>query len=219
MIELYTKTGDLISYHSLLALIPDYGLVVTLLVAGPAGVQGEVTGSTMTLMLSRLVQTLLPAVEQAGKAEAGRVYAGTYTDQATNSSVTISLDDDGPGFAITRFVMRGVDVPRTDPGGTLPPAMPPKLDPPMRYRLYPTTANSEAQTSWRAVGTRATVKEVEAMDAQFVWPMASCLTWAMMDRVTHNLGARDHFVFDVEGGKARSVEAVGYGVKMKRECK
>jgi hypothetical protein len=219
MIELYTKTGDLISYHSLLALIPDYGLVVTLLVAGPAGVQGEVTGSTMTLMLSRLVQTLLPAVEQAGKAEAGRVYAGTYTDQATNSSVTISLDDDGPGFAITRFVMRGVDVPRTDPGGTLPPAMPPKLDPPMRYRLYPTTANSEAQASWRAVGTRATVKEVEAMDAQFVWPMASCLTWAMMDRVTHNLGARDHFVFDVEGGKARSVEAVGYGVKMKRECK
>ncbi len=214
MIELYTKTGDLISYHSLLVLIQDYDLVATLLVAGP-----EASSTAMPLMLSRLIQTLLPAVEKAGKTEARAAYAGTYTDRATNSSVTLSLDDDGPGFAISRYAMRGVDVPATDPGSTLPPATPPRLDPPMRYRLYPTAAGSGRQTSWRAVGTRATAGQVQGADGMFVWPMASCLTWAMMDRVTYNMGARDHFVFDVEGGKARRVEAVGYGVVMEREGK
>lgn len=213
MIEIYTKTGDLIAYHSILVLIPDYDLVATLLLAGP-----EVSGSAMTLMLSRLIRTLLPAVEQAGKAEARAAYAGTYADKATNSSITLSLSDDGPGFAISRYVIRGVDVPSTDPGSTLPPATPPRLDLPMRYRLYPTTANSGRQTSWRAVGTRATAAQVEKADAQIVWSMASCLTWAMMDRVTYNMGARDHFVFDLEGGKVKGLEAVGYGVVMKKDC-
>ncbi|KAG7294063.1 hypothetical protein NEMBOFW57_004125 [Staphylotrichum longicolle] len=213
MIEIYTKTGDLIAYHSILVLIPDYDLVATMLLAGP-----EVSGSAMTLMLSRIIQTLLPAVEQAGKAEARAAYGGTYVDKATNSSITLSLSDDGPGFSISRYVIRGVDVPSTDPGSTLPPATPPRLDPPMRYRLYPATANSGRQTSWRAVGTRGTAAQVDKADAQIVWPMASCLTWAMMDRVTYNMGARDHFVFDVERGKVKGVEAVGYGVFMKKEC-
>jgi hypothetical protein len=41
----------------------------------------------------------------------------------------------------------------------------------------------------------------------------------MMDRATFEFKARDHFVFDVQGGKATGVEAVGYGVSMRRECK
>ncbi|KAK4154098.1 beta-lactamase-like protein 2 [Chaetomidium leptoderma] len=203
MIEVITKTGDLISYYSILLLIPDYDLVATLLVAGPGG-PGEISGSALNLMASRLVATFLPALEKAGKAEVEAAYGGTYTDKKTNSSITLSLNDDGPGFSISKYVIRGVDIPTTDPGSTLPPAKVPFLDPPMRYRLYPASTKSDTQTSWRAVGTRGTAEQVEMSDAQIVWPMASCITWAMMDRVTFMGGARDHFVFDVEKGKLAS---------------
>ncbi|KAK3292926.1 beta-lactamase/transpeptidase-like protein [Chaetomium fimeti] len=223
MIELYTKTGDLINYHSQLVLIPDYDIVVTLLVAGPSG-PGEGSQTSMTLMMSRIVQSLLPAIEAAGKAETAAAYAGTYTDKRTNSTLTLSLDaaaaaDDGPGVAITQYIIRGVDVPRTDPGSTLPPATPPTLDPPMRYRLYPASTGAEGKTSWRAVGTMNTAEQVAQQDALFAWPMNSCITWAMMDRSTFEFGARDHFVFDVVEGKVKGVEAVGYQVHLTKECK
>ncbi|KAK4143391.1 beta-lactamase-like protein 2 [Dichotomopilus funicola] len=218
LIELYTKTGDLISYHAILVLIPDYDLVVTVLVAGPGGV-GEAGTAETTGIMSRVVEMLVPAVEEAGKAEAEGKYAGRYVDRDTNSSLTFAVDNDGPGLAITEYVIRGVDVPSTDPGSTLPPATPPRLDPPMRYRLYPATGSkSEREEAWRAVGTRATAEEVEARDGQLVWGMGSCVTWAMMDRVTYNLLARDHFVFGRGGnGRVRGVEAVGYGVRLERE--
>ncbi|KAH6623277.1 beta-lactamase/transpeptidase-like protein [Chaetomium tenue] len=219
LIDLYTKTGDLINYHSQLVLIPDYDLVLTLLVAGPAS-PTEGSQTTMTLMMSRILQTLLPAIEAAGKAETAAAYAGTYSDKRTNSSLTLSLtEDDGPGIAITRYIIRGVDVPRTDPGSTLPPATPPVLDPPMRYRLYPASTGAEGETSWRAVGTRATAEEVGKQDGLFAWGMNSCITWAMMDRSTFEFGARDHFVFGVGGdGRVKGVEAVGYQVQLVKEC-
>jgi hypothetical protein len=223
MIELYTKTGDLINYHSQLVLIPDYDIVLTLLVAGPSG-PGEGSQTSMTLMMSRIVQALLPAIEQAGKAETAAAYAGTYTDKRTNSTLTLALADDGPGIEITRYIIRGVDVPRTDPGSTLPPATPPVLDPPMRYRLYPApglTNAAKGETSWRAVGTRNTPEQVEEQDGLFVWGMNSCITWATMDRSTFEFGARDHFVFggvDAKG-KVKGIEAVGYQVQLTRECK
>ena len=221
LIDLYTKTGDLINYHSQLVLIPDYDLVLTLLVAGPSG-PTEGSQTTMTLMMSRILQTLLPAIEQAGKTETAAAYAGTYTDPRTNSTLTLALADDGPGIEIARYVIRGVDVPRTDPGSTLPPATPPVLDPPMRYRLYPaSTASAGGQTSWRAVGTRNTPAQVQQQDGLFVWGMNSCITWAMTDRSTFEFGARDHFVFGGvdEAGKVKAVEAVGYQVQLTRECK
>jgi hypothetical protein len=218
MIEIYTKGGDLIAYHSVLMLIPDYDLVATILVSGPPGVRGEANGNDVGAMTAQLVRTLLPAMEAAGKEEARRAYAGRYVDRATNSSLTLVVGgDEGPGMQVGAYVMRGVDVPATDPGGTLPPPTPPVLDPPMRYRMYPTTVDAAGQTSWRAVGTLATAEKAREMDALFPWAMASCITWAMMDRVAYEMGSRDHFVFDVSDGKATAVEAVGYAVKLVRE--
>jgi hypothetical protein len=218
MIEIYTKNGDLIAYHSVLILIPDYDLVATILVSGPPGVRGEANGNAIRAMTAQMVRTLLPAMEAAGKEEVRAAYAGRYVDRATNSSLTLVVGgDEAPGMQVAGYVMRGVDVPATDPGSTLPPATPPVLDPPMRYRMYPTTVGTKGQTSWRAVGTLATAEKVAEMDAIFPWAMASCITWAMMDRVAYEMGARDHFVFDVSDGKATAVEAVGYAVKLVRE--
>ncbi|GAB1317827.1 Beta-lactamase 2 [Madurella fahalii] len=248
VIDIYTKTGDLITYHSVLALIPDYDLVMTVLVSAPMGARGEASGQTIFVALAQLLKGLLPAVEQAGKNQAQASHAGTYVDRDTNSTLTLTLADTGPGLAVAEWVVRGVDVPRTDPGTTLPPPTPPVLDPPMRYRLYPTTIESPAdssssstcetekkkkkkkkknegsggsarrQESWRAVGTTDSAEDVEKRDALFPWLMNSCITWAKMDRVTYNMQARDHFVFDLdEEGKATGVELVGYGVTLVRQ--
>lgn len=222
LIELYTKGGDVKTYHSVLALIPDYDLVAAILIAGQT-----TSGFDVLLTLSQLVETILPAIETAGKAENEMIYAGTYTDEATNSTITLSLDDDdgddgSPGLRLSPWVVRGVDVLTTSQGLDLPPLPfpppPPPTSSPARFRLYPTTVTTNNQTSWRAVAALGTAEEVAAFEAPFVWPMAVCVTWGTLDRVTYMLQSQDHFVFtlDEKTGKAESVELVGYGVSLRR---
>jgi len=62
LIELYTKAGDLITYHSVFALIPDYDLVATVMVTGELKAN-EARGIDATVFLSKLVETVLPGVE------------------------------------------------------------------------------------------------------------------------------------------------------------
>ncbi|KAK0721700.1 beta-lactamase/transpeptidase-like protein, partial [Lasiosphaeria miniovina] len=188
LVELYTKGGDFKTYHSLLALIPDYDLVATILIAGE-----DSGGLDVLLLFSQLVQTLLPAVEQAGKSETQLAYAGTYADTASNSTVSLTLDD-APGLNVSSWVVRGVDMRTTIAGLDLPPINTPPQNPPAQFRAYPTTVVSDKQTSWRAI-PGAPAEEVAALEAQFAWAMPSCYTWAGTDRLTYMLQSQDHFVF------------------------
>ncbi|KAM7197442.1 Beta-lactamase/transpeptidase-like protein [Naviculisporaceae sp. PSN 640] len=225
LIELYTKGGDIRSYHSILGFIPDYDLVVAILLGG------EGTGAFDVLRpFSQLVQTLLPAVEEAGKTQASSVYAGRYVDTTTNSSITLGLDDSS-GLDITEWIVRGVDVRTTVQGLDLPPLPypPPPLPEPSRFRLYPTivgngssdSTEGEYQTAWRAVPAIGTAEEVAALEAGFIWDMAACVTWASLDRLTYMLQSWDHFVFTLggegEAERAKELELVGYDVRLVRE--
>ncbi|KAK3312304.1 beta-lactamase/transpeptidase-like protein [Apodospora peruviana] len=213
LIEFYTKGGDIKTYHSILALIPDYDLVASVLISGAA-----TSGYDVLLIFSQLAQALLPAIEKAGKEENEVVFVGTYTDEATNSTISFSIDD-APGLNIATWVVRGVDVLTTAGGLDLPPVFPPPVTNPVRFRLYPTTVKTDRQSSWRAMPSGASAEETAAFDSQFVWAMASCSTWAAQDRVVYMLQSYDHFVFtlDEEGKKATNVELVGYGVTLTRQ--
>lgn len=214
IIEFYAKGGDLITYHSILVLIPDYDIVVAVLGAGP-----QVSGGVIQLLFSSVVEALLPAIEEAGKAESELSYAGTYADSETNSTLTLSLDD-SPGFSVTNWTVRGVNIIDTFLSINLPPQFP---TPPglVRFRLYPTTISTGTQSSWRAVPAAGTAEDNEAAEAQFVWPGATCNTWASVDRLVYQLLSQDHFVFtetEGSGGKvATELELVGYGVTLKRQ--
>lgn len=213
LIEVYAKAGDLMSYHSLIAFVPDYDLVITLLCAGPE------TGGILHFILSELLTRLLPAVELAGKEEAEKTYAGMYEDAATNSSITLELDD-GPGFSIANWTIRGVDVIGTLLSINVPPVIPaPEAE--VRFRLYPTTLNTGNQSSWRALPTIGSEEESKEIESLFAWPDGLCNSWAALDRTTYMLVSQDHFVITEEEGDdgkvATCLEAVGYGVTLERQ--
>lgn len=142
LIDFYTKGGDIKAYHSIIAFIPDYDLVAVILLSGAA-----TSGFDVLLTFSQLAQALLPGIEQAGKSESETAYTGTYTDRKTNSTITLYLDD-SPGFNVSPWIVRGVDVLRTSQGLDLPPIPfpPPPIDAPARFRLYLMKAASETRS-------------------------------------------------------------------------
>lgn len=210
LIELYTKGGDDGTYHSKLCLIPDYDLVVTILTAGP---EADFTFSFS--LLSRLLSTLLPAIEQASRDEAGTSVVGTYTDKTTNSSITLSLDD-GPGLGISGWSVRGhnvVDVYAYITGIQGVPIVP---------RLYPVDTQGGGQAAWRAVFDMGNAEQAVEFDAMFAWPGQSCQTWANMDRFPYGFNGIDDFVFTMEdktdGWVATSLLNRGFQVNMTRQA-
>ncbi|VBB76563.1 Putative protein of unknown function [Podospora comata] len=216
LIELYTKDGGLITYNSVFALIPDYDLVATILVAAPL-VENEATAIDTRIILSKLLESLLPGIEEAGKDEAALTHGGTYRDELTNSSITLTLDD-GPGFNISSWIVRGVDVIGSWSGLSFIPNPVPPTDSPLRFRLYPTTVQTDSHASWRSVAQRATPETIALIESQLLPPQSLCVTWGQLDRATYMLQAQDHFVFTLDSqGKATAVELVAYAVSMTRQ--
>lgn len=200
-IDLYTKGGGLIHYFSGFSMIPDYDLVMTVLVAGP-----EVSGSTVALLYNAMLKVLLPAVEQAGKVEAKAAYGGTYSDKDSNSTFSLSLDD-GPGFEVTKWVANGVDVIANLYNMSIIPSPPPPGSN-VSLRMYPTNLETKGQTAWRIVADTFDGETTEKLEADFVWDQAMCGSWGVMDRTTWNLRSLDSVVFDMEEdgeGKDRAV--------------
>jgi hypothetical protein len=193
LIEVYTKFGDYYWYHSGMILIPDYGIHLNIFVGGP-----EVNFLTVQDAMTIAIKRLLPALETAGKAQALATYGGTYVDKASNSTLTLALDD-APGFNIADWVIRGKDVLRTAGGINLPPIIPPP-DLLVPFRLYPSISWS-TQRAWRAVN----FQDFGRSDADYPWGMPNCITWAEMDRITYGLQSLDHFVFTVDQGSAGEV--------------
>ncbi|KAH8199700.1 hypothetical protein TruAng_006108 [Truncatella angustata] len=200
LIELYTKMGNLFHYNSNFVLIPDYDIVLQVLTAGP-----ETSGGTVLGITTAALRTLLPALEEAGKEE-------------TRLSHT---DDEEPGIRVSDWTVRGVDVLETWPTiGTAFIGGPPEQDM-VRVRLYPTGLETEKHDSWRGVFTFGTPEELEFADSLFMWPMATCNTWAQMDRVQYGLQSQDHFIFTMDKGEAgkiaTSIELPAYRVTLQRQ--
>lgn len=100
-----TKGGELTQYHSLIALIPDLGLGLSLLIAGDNAKDA----------LSQVFSTLVRAAETLIRDSIRINYAATYAlrsdDDADsfngNFSLTLAVDGYGPGLRITDWVSNG----------------------------------------------------------------------------------------------------------------
>jgi hypothetical protein len=100
---LYTKGGDIGLYPTLFALLPDYGVGFTVLVAGadPSNVQ---------LAISELVASIMsPTLEKAAKVEAMKKYAGTYRQEGGNGTMVLDVLD-GPSLIMTKWMADGTNV-------------------------------------------------------------------------------------------------------------
>jgi hypothetical protein len=105
--QLYTKQGDTGGYRAALVLSPEHGLGAVVLSAGP--IESNSAAVRETLM-NAVGAVFLPAAELQAREEARSNFAGTYTNAATNSSVTIEVDASTPGLGVTHLSARGIEV-------------------------------------------------------------------------------------------------------------
>ena len=102
-VTIYTKSGGLPGYYSLIALLPEYNLGVTFLVGG----DHKVLGSLRDLLLPALIKIAESAMwEYVADQYAGKMVA---TEQSLNSSLTLSSSPKD-GLTITNFISNGTDV-------------------------------------------------------------------------------------------------------------
>ncbi|PCH06154.1 Beta-lactamase-related [Penicillium occitanis (nom. inval.)] len=102
-IDLYTKSGSLGQYDSLLVISPDYGVALSIMTAGSS------SSAAIEVVSEMVLQTLIPALEnQMLRQECDRL-CGTYgsSDQRKNSSLTLSVDTNG--VQIEHWINHGVD--------------------------------------------------------------------------------------------------------------
>jgi len=102
IIDIYTKSGSVGEYNAQLILIPDYGIALSILVAG--------SGAPINIAFEVVLQSLIPVLEEMTLDQACKQLCGTYesSQRDLNSSVTISTD--AAGLYLSRWVNRGVDI-------------------------------------------------------------------------------------------------------------
>ncbi|KAF4345106.1 beta-lactamase transpeptidase [Fusarium beomiforme] len=176
---IYTKGGDLGTYKSLVALLPDWGMGVTVLAAGD-GASGVVS-AVSNLAASELV----PFLERAAKRQAKRIYSGDYGDQRSN--MTIAVQRDLPGLAVTSWYFKGRDMFESIRQMISEASNAPGK---VSMRLYPTGLKQKVggktmQESWRAV--------YELVDTTSSSPY--CTPLFAVDSVTYGGVSVDEFVF------------------------
>ncbi|KAI5818366.1 beta-lactamase/transpeptidase-like protein [Pyronema omphalodes] len=134
IVDIYAKDGGIIGYSSRFALIPDYGIGFTILVAG------KTPAVTLGTIAEAVIAAAFPAVESAGYEEIIKHgYTGRF--QAGNDSHIELTTDDGPGILIKSFQSNGVDTMtelNTLSGGTI-----------KSWRMYFTGVTRGEDEDWR----------------------------------------------------------------------
>ncbi|OAA52480.1 Beta-lactamase/transpeptidase-like protein [Beauveria brongniartii RCEF 3172] len=105
-VDLYTKSGSVVAYSSMLILIPDYGIAVPILAAGSD------SATAVGVAVERVVQGILPGLETAARQQAAVSLGGTYSAAGAasgNSTLVLAAGDDG--MLIDKWVSNGVDTP------------------------------------------------------------------------------------------------------------
>lgn len=99
-VTFYTKGGGLPGYSTLILLVPEYALGITILTAGNPG---------FVRPLNHIVTTkLIPAADQLAQQQAQHRYSGTYRSHDINTTLTISHDS-VLGLTVSNLISNGSD--------------------------------------------------------------------------------------------------------------
>ncbi len=116
LIPYLTKQGDQSGYHSALVLSPQHEVGWVVLTGGTPS--SNAPGIRTTLM-NAFGKIFMPVVEAQSQVEAGLNFNGTYTDPASNSSITIAAGNNGhAGLTILKLISNGVELFGTDQSPT-----------------------------------------------------------------------------------------------------
>ncbi|KAL6910108.1 beta-lactamase/transpeptidase-like protein [Trichoderma evansii] len=195
LVDLYTKSGSVGVYNSLLVLIPDYQVTLAILAAGPDA------PTALNIATETAIQTLLPALDNAAKAESCSKFCGEYAPAGASrdSSLVISTDD-GPGLLLKEWTHQGHDLiaagqaySNATRGGEI-----------KALRLFPTGLRSGNQAAYRAIIDIIPYQFNPSVDYVFD-PQANL--WGTPDQLVYGGIAIDDFVFHLDSrGSSAAVE-------------
>lgn len=194
-----TKAGDLGMYSSYVVLLPELRVGFTALSAG------ESATDNTRILGDILVDTFVPAVRAAAGEEVAGEYAGTFSDEATGSSITLVSSDTDPGLGIEEWSFGGQDV--LSLLGKLKGSN-------VTGRLYYSGLESETSngtaSAWRAIYQTVT----RTVGPGPLSPV--CDSWFTVDSLTYGGVGLDEFLVTTVDGKASSIEPRVLGVSMIR---
>ncbi|CVK94620.1 uncharacterized protein FMAN_03645 [Fusarium mangiferae] len=189
IVDLYTKNGAIGLYTAIIVLSPDHGIGFVALMAGAN------RAYLLSCIPDLLVQTLLPAAENAARHDAVKRFAGTF--KGPKSQLMVTMDDT---LVVRNWTRGDVDVIATQAALTWP-----GLDVTPVLRLYPMGLEGNRRMSFRAVleaqavndsTEEAETNETDASSGPF---SGGCLSWGGVDSLTYgNIGV-DDFEFEVDG--------------------
>lgn len=195
LVDLYTKGGSVGAYQSLLVLIPDYQVTMAFLAAGPDA------ATALPIITETAIQTLLPALTSAAKAEACSKFCGEYAPSGTSGdSLLVISTDDGPGLLLKEWTHQGHDLiaagqaySNATRGGEI-----------TSLRLLPTGLRSGNRVSYRAIINIIPYQYDPSVDYVFD-PQANL--WGTPDQLMYGGVAIDDFVFHLDDrGRSAAIE-------------
>ncbi|KAL7921881.1 beta-lactamase/transpeptidase-like protein [Trichoderma austrokoningii] len=186
LVDLYTKSGSVGAYQSLLVLIPDYQVTMAILAAGPDA------ATALHIATETAIQTLLPALDNTAKVESCRKFCGEYAlSGASKGSRLVITTDDGPGLLLKEWTHQGHDLiaagqaySNATRGGEI-----------KSLRLLPAGLRSENQVSYRAI-VNITPYQYDPSVYYVFDPQASL--WGTPDQLMYGGVAIDDFVFHLD---------------------
>lgn len=206
VVDLYTKSGSVDQYQSLLILVSDLQVVFSILAAGPDARQ------TVNMATETAVQTFLPALDEANRSQACHRFCGTYAPAGAtaNASLALETDDEGSGLLVRRWTSDGVDVLRAaqeysdaTTGGRI-----------RSIRLYPTNlyspgSSDSAELGGSVANFRAVFEKLptgyNASTPRILDPNAN--QWGAVDELMYGGVGVDDWVFYLDSqGSAIAVE-------------
>jgi hypothetical protein len=138
---MYIKAGAVGLYSSMFLLMPDLGFGFTILTAG------ENSGSQINTLTLLVARNFVSAFWNETAAQTESIYAGTYADAASNSSITVATVPDAPRLLVSEMTLGGQHV--RNLLGSL-------MGGNVTLRLYPMgleaiATNGTTEVSWRAI--------------------------------------------------------------------
>jgi len=205
--DAYNKAGRVGYYGSLLNLLPDWDVGFSIVIGGPS-----IPGN-MNFNLADIVgEQLVPAFEAAARENADATYAGTYRDEAANSSMRVTTQPDRPGLGIEQWVSNGTDMAYVAVAlqGQYTPVQP-------TIRLYPTGLETTRPDGSKRVAFKATFEDLQAPARPNSMFSTDCGTWVGLTAVTYGSMPLDQFAFEMDAnGKVVSIEPIALRANLRK---
>lgn len=97
-VTLVSKSGGLPGYTSIIIMLPEYGIGITILVAGRS--------QALSILRAAIVDAMIEYGETVALTELQGSYAGYYEDPSTNSSISLAVKEDY-GLYVTEWKSNG----------------------------------------------------------------------------------------------------------------